>query len=654
MTTQTPTAAPPGPVDVERAEAALIEHYPRLVRLGYLVLPASMGRHQRTLAAHALVQRALPRGRAAAEKPPLPAPRGGGRPADAGYAYLRLRVVRAALAAPLPYRLGGMRLRWVPKAPMPLPRVLGLRVFPRSGGSDELALEQALAELSGPGRAAYVLQELERLSEDDTFDLLEAAGVDDPEEALDEADEVVEPAGSKDRPLLESPDFDPCTLQARPTDLMRRRQHTRAAIAAVAALAVCGLLLGLPGDTWGRDGAAAPSYARNPASERALNPERLARVQAAAWETSARTDFSVWPVRGELADDEALLRRALTVWARPGNQVNVTVTPGTQPGPPSGPPQLLYAGEVDGASVVLLYDGLRIARYAEPSGGKQGPVGLDFARTDGADLTASSAVLLTRSDGNARYLLAPWVTDAAVSDLRNPADRGRSVEREDDGVTEPLISPPLAGGEQGCESWPGLRITAEGRANPYVLTDLGELMPVRLTQGNPQLPPSDPRGAAGRGALARTVCHLPSLTGNGVRAVNTWAFAAQRLPDSGGRALWLCTRADTWRGDGSRAFAQFQPPTTDAGAPSAIVSRTQNDPSCSARSAQALSGVLWKSGAENWYLLAAGSRQVASISATGDVRTRVRGRVMAAEAKEGAKAELTAKLRGGGELRPLG
>ncbi|WP_461030902.1 hypothetical protein, partial [Streptomyces sparsus] len=64
MTTQTPSAAAPGPVDVERAEAALIEHYPRLVRLGYLVLPASLGRHERTLTAHALVQRALPRGRA--------------------------------------------------------------------------------------------------------------------------------------------------------------------------------------------------------------------------------------------------------------------------------------------------------------------------------------------------------------------------------------------------------------------------------------------------------------------------------------------------------------------------------------------------------------------------------------------------------------
>lgn len=54
-------SSPAGPaVDVEQAEAALVEHYPRLVRLAYLVLPSRMGRTRRVLTAHALVQRALP------------------------------------------------------------------------------------------------------------------------------------------------------------------------------------------------------------------------------------------------------------------------------------------------------------------------------------------------------------------------------------------------------------------------------------------------------------------------------------------------------------------------------------------------------------------------------------------------------------------
>ncbi|MDC7339382.1 hypothetical protein PQR15_26385 [Streptomyces lydicus] len=62
--------------DVERAEAVIVEHYPRLVRLAYLVLPPSMGRHRRVLTAHGLVQRALPR--ANRRRPPrgLPAQRG--------------------------------------------------------------------------------------------------------------------------------------------------------------------------------------------------------------------------------------------------------------------------------------------------------------------------------------------------------------------------------------------------------------------------------------------------------------------------------------------------------------------------------------------------------------------------------------------------
>ncbi|MZD06000.1 hypothetical protein GTW43_13010, partial [Streptomyces sp. SID5785] len=64
-------------VDVEQAEAALVEHYPRLVRLAYLVLPPSLGRNRRVLTAHAVTQRALPRGRTGTAPPVVPAPRGG-------------------------------------------------------------------------------------------------------------------------------------------------------------------------------------------------------------------------------------------------------------------------------------------------------------------------------------------------------------------------------------------------------------------------------------------------------------------------------------------------------------------------------------------------------------------------------------------------
>ncbi|MER7400709.1 hypothetical protein ABT381_34930, partial [Streptomyces sp. NPDC000151] len=65
--------SPLGVIDVEQAEAALVEHYPRLVRLAYLVLPPRLGRSRRVLTAHAVTQRALPRHRTAASESALPA-----------------------------------------------------------------------------------------------------------------------------------------------------------------------------------------------------------------------------------------------------------------------------------------------------------------------------------------------------------------------------------------------------------------------------------------------------------------------------------------------------------------------------------------------------------------------------------------------------
>lgn len=222
----------PVPPDVEQAEAAIVEHYPRLVRLAYLVLPPTLGRNRRVLTAHSLVQRALPRGRrdaaagAAAVQGGVPGQRGG--PEDSGYAYVRLRVLRAALEAGLPLTFRALPRR--AQLPPALPQVWGLRLFPRSGGAEELALDQWLATLDGPGRAACVLRALERLSEPEVLRVLDEAGVPDPAAAVRESGDPANDA------LFASPEFDPCVLQARPTDLLRRRRLTRAALAAAAAL----------------------------------------------------------------------------------------------------------------------------------------------------------------------------------------------------------------------------------------------------------------------------------------------------------------------------------------------------------------------------------------------------------------------------------
>ncbi|MEV6393851.1 hypothetical protein AB0M39_03555 [Streptomyces sp. NPDC051907] len=640
------TTAPPAPaadrVELDQAEAALVEHYPRLVRIAYLVLPPSLGRNRRVLTAHALAQRSLPRGRTtpvADHGAGVPTSRRGQGGPGPGYAYVRGRVLRQALDAGLPLR----RAAWPKRSQLPplLPHVWGLRVFPRAGGADELALDQRLSALSGPARAAYVLRGLEQLSDPDVRQALSAAGVEDPQTALAEAD-----ATPAQYALLGSPEFDPCSLQARPTDLMRRRQHAKAALVAAAALAVCGALLGLPGDGWGPDGAAAPPYARNPAAEAALDPAQLTRVSPTAWQHSTRTDFSVWPARGALAGDSALLRRALAVWARPGSAVQVSATPGTPPGPPMGSPQLLYAGEVDQAKVVLLYDGLRVVRYAEPKEG-EGGAALDFARTDGADAATSSALVAGRVDGNVRYLTAPWVRKASVRDLLEPDRAPRPLARDAHGLTASLPSPALA---SACASWDVLELRdgAAGR----LLTDLGELTPARLTSG----PPSAPKDVAGDAALAswaRTACLLPGVRAAGVRSVNSWPYARQPLPEANGTAAWLCTRAETWRGRGSRIMAEFQAPGQKAAAPGAVVARAQDKPSCSVREPRVLAGVLWKSRAGQWYVLAAGSEQFASVAASGGVSGSAEGSLLAVPAKAGARAELNGRLEDGSRMDAL-
>lgn len=631
-----PSAAPAAVIDVEQAEAALVEHYPRLVRLAYLVLPPGLGRNRRVLTAHSVVQRALPRGRTADAPAPIPAQRdSAGRTGDPGFAYVRLKVLRSALEAGLPLR----RTAWPKRAQLPplLPQVWGLRLFPKSGGADELALDQQLSALSGPARAAYVLRGLERLDDAAVRAVLTEAGCtqEDAAAALAEARGLAADAGSCTE-LLESPEFDPCSLHARPTDLMRRRQHLKAAIAAVAATFVCGALLGLPGEGWAPDGAAAPPYAKNPAGQAALNPAKLHKVAPDTWKTSARTDFSVWPARGSLTGDKELLRRALAVWARPGGSVKVSATPGTPAGAPPGPPQLLYAGELDQARVVLLYDGLRIVRYAEPKNGTSGAA-LDFARVDGAADAQSSAVVMDRADGNVRYLTAPWVAGAATRDLLKPSAGARALSRTKDGVTAPFPSPALA---TSCTSWNALALTDS--TGTRLTTDLGELVPAHLTSGSP----AEPREAR-PADWATTACSLAAARSHGVRSVNSWAYARQALPESNGTAEWWCTRADTWRGGGPRTLALFRAPGADA---AVVAAKSQSSPACGSRDPQVLAGVRWKSREGAWYLVAAGSAGVNSVSASGRSAS---GRMLAVRVARGADVSLSGRTAQGAKVLPL-
>ncbi|MEE4489486.1 hypothetical protein [Streptomyces sp. BE230] len=651
--------------DAGQSEAALVEHYPRLTRLGYLVLPHSLSRDRRVLTAHALAQRSLQAARRAgpAGTGAVPLPRRPGRAeeADPGYAYVRRQVLRGALAAGRPWRLRRRPCR--AQFPPALPLTWGLRLFPHSGGADELALEQRLSAVSGAARAAFVLRGLEGLADCEVRRVLSDAGVADPHAALMEADGV-----SAAYALLASPEFDPCSLQARPPDLPRRRRYVRAALAGVAALLVCGALLGLPGEGWGRDSLSAPLYARNPAAEEAQDPGALLRVPATFWQRSTRTDFTAWPTRGDRTEDTRLLRRALRVWARPGVGVRTSATPRTPQGPPMGAAQLLYAGEVGASAVVLFYDGLRVVRYAEPRDADPSKgAALDFARVDGADVTSAGALVVDRaSEGAVRYLTAPWVRQARVRDLLAPGRAPRALHRSADGVTDPVAGPapgtaaaPATGpatapvDRPGCRSWYAVELADDAAVR--LVTDLGELAPARLTSGPPARP-HDVSGRAEYASWARTACLLSAVRSHGVRTVNSWEYAAQSLPEGNGTAQWLCTRAETWRGTGSRVLAQFQAPSgrpPGSRPPGVVAARAADSPQCGARSPQVLAGVLWKSPGGRWYVLAAGSEQFTSLTASGGVAGRARGRLLAMPAGAGDRARLTGRLADGRQVGAL-
>ncbi|WP_371675778.1 hypothetical protein [Streptomyces sp. NBC_01276] len=530
--------------------------------------------------------------------------------------------------------------------------------------------------------------------------MLGAAGAAGSAGAAGAADAVREalavPVGETLLPALRNPEFDASVVSARPTDLLRRRRGVRAGWAAAA---VPALVYGvLAADSSPPRTEAAPSA--GPVAAGVLDPARLGRVPAGAWADTARVDFTAWPARGARTGDRALLTRALGAWAaRPGG-VRTTAAPGTPTDPPGHPPQLLYAGNVPGAErgtgvaagtaaastagataaeapggaaavagpgdgpgpatvVVVLLDGDRVVRYTETPRGPRGPRTLDFARTDEAGVTTAAALALTRDRAGpaARYLLAPWIATAATVDLLRAGDPARPLAVAADGVTAPAAVPRGTG---ACDAWPALELTSSRRIvekHSFVLADLGGLTPVHLTHtplpdGPAAVPARQPReatGPAARAAWAPGACGLRELSGGGVRAVNVWDFAETELPDGAGRATWSCTRASGWAGPGD-VLVRLRPP---AGPPQEVV-RARSTAACGRFGQHLLVGTRWRSPAGRWYQLAAGSREVAALTASGAVRAEANGRSLTAPAgPEGAPVSLTGRLTGGARITAL-
>ncbi|MCP3753891.1 hypothetical protein [Streptomyces sp. TBY4] len=699
-----------GSTAVEQAEAVLVEHYPHLVRLAYVTLPVTLGRHTRVLLAHKAVQRALPRGGLGAARSPA-GPDGPGGPLT----QVRVRVLRASLAPSGRARLAAAGLGWPPVPPF----VWGLRLWPPAGGIDEPA--RVLGAAPGPVRAAFVLHGMDGLPEEAVARLLGAAGVPDPADAVREAlaawgewsggatgspgavaGAVAGPGSgfgvglgsgsgsgsgsgggsvagdTAGETLLRRTDgggFDAAVVSARPTDLLRRRRRTRAGWTAAAALLLAAGILAADGSPRRPE----VSPLAGPAAAGTLDPARLVRVPAEAWADTARVDFTAWPARGGRTADRGLLARALAAWAARPREVTVTAAPGTATDAPLRAPQLLYAGDVAGRAVVLLLDGDRVVRYGEPAEGAEGtdapggPRGreLAFARTDEANVTTAAALTLSRSPGKgatdggrARYLLAPWIAGAATRDLLRTGDGAEPLAVSADGVTEETAVPRMddgGGAGGGCAAWPVLELTSSARIvekHAFLLADLGALTPVHLTytplpDGPGAVPARQPReatGPAARAAWAPVACRLREYGGGGVRAVNIWDFAGSELPDGAGRAVWTCTRASGWAGPGD-VLVQLRLPT---GAPQ-DVARSRGTAACGRFGQHLLAGTRWKSPVGRWYLLAAGSREVTGITAAGAVRAETAGRTLAVPVTGpgGPTATLTGRLASGARITAI-
>ncbi|QKW18320.1 hypothetical protein HUT16_03900 [Kitasatospora sp. NA04385] len=143
--------------------------------------------------------------------------------------------------------------------------------------------------------------------------MLAWAGVETPADSARAGAELLRSLGGPGWSDL-PPGYDACTVHLRPGDLLRRRRLAALA-AAVAVALTAGVLpvLLAPGPNTDGPGTGGPGAAAS--APAAAAPERRADD---LWRTTAKLGLAVWPARGELRDDGALLGRATAAWQQAG------------------------------------------------------------------------------------------------------------------------------------------------------------------------------------------------------------------------------------------------------------------------------------------------------------------------------------------------
>ncbi|MGW9350142.1 hypothetical protein [Nocardiopsis flavescens] len=490
------------------------------------------------------------------------------------YPRVRLRVLRRAL------RTG---------RPRPRRGSAGLRVSPVDGpGPFERALEP-LDGLDPAARAAYALLRVEALAPEEAAALLRRAGAADPEAALGRAASV--PGGY--RPP------DPTVVRVSGRGAPPARGALTAAGAGLLVLALAALAL----------------------TSSESRPERSAPVAAPvsvtyaddpqAWRESFRLDLTAWPARGGAVGDGELADAALAAWT-------------AHDGRPPRDPRLVFAGRVDGADVVLLHDTPWTARYTRSGDSEEVEV---FSEPENG-VANWPAVRLSESAEGVRYLLPPWVTEAASASLGAPEQGWSEVARDEDGVTAPLA------GDVHCGTGPVLRLRAPEVAHgqPYTVIDLGG--PATAHLGYMPPPPAEIRRLGphevldpgngfelwGEAACAGGPPREPVVT------ATAWEFAVQDLP-GGGSGRWVCLRYGT--GDGGGLARALLVATTDEGTETVVAGEGGGGWECSNLDRQIVAGTWWQDTDERWHYLAAASREAAEVRVSGAVEEDGEGPVLA-------------------------
>ncbi|MEU4509471.1 hypothetical protein AB0G05_08260, partial [Nonomuraea wenchangensis] len=308
-----------------------------------------------------------------------------------------------------------------------------------------------------------------------------------------------------------------------------------------------------------------------------------AAVSAApgAWRRGTELDLSTWAPRGALTSDAALVARALRAWGRPTGQ-------------------LLYAGRVDGATVVLARDGERVARYTEADG----PGRLEVFPAPRARPGGAPPLTLRATAAGSRYLVPPWVRELSAAPLsgRSPAWRPVGIE---DGVTAPV---PAAGGR--CLRGPMLRLRAPEIAPglPYTMLDLGGISPAEAGYRPPEA------GLPDEFSVWKGLGCAAEWPAGGAEVAAAWEFWRGALPE-GARGRWVCLRLADARGGSLVRGVLF---STHGGRTSALRTGGRSDSwDCSRLRRDVVGGAWWRAPSGRHYYVAAGSRRVARITLDG-------------------------------------